>query len=275
MRSRTSPPYTQRPTIVWLGRAGSRTWRECRQLCESTGLVLDASSLHTALASPPELCVVALDRPEDYDALALDSLRQRFPHTRVVTLLGAWCEGETRTGRPIPGAWRVYAHEAVAWLQHELHSLAPGYVAVDSLSLAKLNEARWLSTPCGSSDEPPLRIAVCSPSARWLETLCEQLTAEGHMIVGFMPDQMPWMLEIDALVWDIPTPLGAHRTLPIPHQLAERAPIIALSDFVREHELEHWRQLGASHVLGKPVRIETLLATLHSVSEPRSLRRAA
>ena len=60
-----------------------------------------------------DVIVVAEDRPGQYSEETIDRLRRLAPLARVVGLLGSWCEGESRTGRPWPASIRVYWHQ---WL---------------------------------------------------------------------------------------------------------------------------------------------------------------
>src|SRR5206468_630467 len=47
-------------------------------------------------------------------------LRRAAPLAGVVALLGSWCEGETRTGRPLSGVQRLYWYDFPAWWRRQL-----------------------------------------------------------------------------------------------------------------------------------------------------------
>jgi hypothetical protein len=63
----------------------------------------------------PELIVMAQSRPGTVQSEDVERLRRRAPLAGVVSLAGSWCEGETRTGRPLPSAVRLYWYEFEPW----------------------------------------------------------------------------------------------------------------------------------------------------------------
>ncbi|MFM7073296.1 MAG: hypothetical protein ACKO38_16030, partial [Planctomycetota bacterium] len=54
-------------------------------------------------ARHPELIVGFQNRPGQWREEELHVLAGRWPLAVMVSLLGSWCEGEPRTGRPLPG----------------------------------------------------------------------------------------------------------------------------------------------------------------------------
>lgn len=59
----------------------------------------------------PDLIVVLQSRPGEFSADSVEQLHQLWPLARLVVLLGSWCEGEVRSGKPAPGVWRLYWYE--------------------------------------------------------------------------------------------------------------------------------------------------------------------
>ncbi len=57
------------------------------------------------------LIVLAQSQPEQISQTSVEQLQARFPHTPIVAVLGSWCEGELRTGKPWPGVLRIYWHQ--------------------------------------------------------------------------------------------------------------------------------------------------------------------
>src|SRR4051812_25178310 len=86
---------------------------------EAVGLLRSNAQFALADASP-ELIVVAQTRPDLICSDELNQLRRATPLARIVALLGSWCEGETRTGRPCPGVRRLYWYEFPAWWRRQL-----------------------------------------------------------------------------------------------------------------------------------------------------------
>ncbi|MEM9412926.1 MAG: hypothetical protein AAGA30_17575 [Planctomycetota bacterium] len=67
--------------------------------------------------------VVALSRRDRYSAVQLESLVHQFVNTPVIALCGSWCEGEMRSGDPVPGMIRVYWHQWAGRLDSYLEQL--------------------------------------------------------------------------------------------------------------------------------------------------------
>ncbi len=265
-----APPIGQRPTIVWLGACDSSPLKKCRHICESFGVVTSAD---TTIA--PELIVVATERPGDVSLAEIDDLRRRFPTAGVVTLVGAWCEGETRTGRPALGTIRIYGYEAAEWLERQFALYTLGQCSAWGRPMSQAAEERWLEPAIYAPIAHHVRLAVCSPSPRWLATLCDSLAALGHATVGFMPGQIPWLGQIDALVWDLPTAQTDRAVLEVQRRALPRVPTIALGDFVREHDETTCRDWGIDKVLRKPTRIDVLAEAIEELVTQVAQRHAA
>jgi hypothetical protein len=58
-----------------------------------------------------DLVVLAQSRRDQFLESEVEELLANFPAVPVVGLLGSWCEGESRSGRPYPGVIRVYWHQ--------------------------------------------------------------------------------------------------------------------------------------------------------------------
>ena len=71
-------------------------------------------------------------------------MRRAAPLCRFVALAGSWCEGESRSGRPLPAVPRVYWHQWSAWFDRELAELGGGRSGTLSLPLTATEEERLL-----------------------------------------------------------------------------------------------------------------------------------
>ena len=58
-----------------------------------------------------DLIVIAQSQRDQFLSVDLEKLQAIFPLTPIVGLLGSWCEGELRSGQPLPGVTRVYWHQ--------------------------------------------------------------------------------------------------------------------------------------------------------------------
>ena len=69
----------------------------------------------------------------EHPASVLGRIRQSYPITPVVSVLGSWCEGELRTGWPLVGAHRIHWNDWGTQGENELFALANGKFSVFAL----------------------------------------------------------------------------------------------------------------------------------------------
>jgi CheY-like chemotaxis protein len=104
-------------SIFLLGDTDRTEFREaeaCLQGCGSVHRFAKTAAAATALAEGQlvaDAIVLAQAFPGQFSHQAVDRLRRLAPLTRVLGLMGSWCEGEMRTGSPWPGAVRTYWHQ--------------------------------------------------------------------------------------------------------------------------------------------------------------------
>ena len=55
-----------------------------------------------------------------------ERIRQNYPITPVVSVLGSWCEGEQRTGWPLAATNRIYGNDWIMQGESELYALEKG-----------------------------------------------------------------------------------------------------------------------------------------------------
>src|SRR5262245_51191431 len=118
-------------TLLWIGRAlHDLAAAKAATLQMPDVNVIDAIDVSAALdwlstqPREPELIVLTQSRPGEVSCEAVDRLRSAAPLSRLVGLLGSWCEGEVRSGHPWPAVERVYWHQWPAWLVREMRQLA-------------------------------------------------------------------------------------------------------------------------------------------------------
>src|SRR3989304_6230263 len=92
-------------------------------LAEATTLVRATANVGPGL---PEVIVLAQSRPGAISLREIERLRRSAPLAGVVSLLGSWCEGETRTGRPVAGVRRLYWYEFPSWWRRQMGLRAAG-----------------------------------------------------------------------------------------------------------------------------------------------------
>jgi hypothetical protein len=203
----------------------------------------------------PDLIVLAQSRPGEFDFAALHRLRRWAPLARVISILGSWCAGETRSGTPLTGVVRVYWHEAAAYLTRELEHQQAGRCPDWGLPFTATEFDRVSPVDL----EPDLRvtrtIAIHSANcelANWLERTCR---AWGYSAAWFRPGSMPALASTAAIIWDAWRLDEAELA-----QLHARAsvPQMVLLDFPHWEDRQRAIEAGATVVLAKPLRLDDL-----------------
>lgn len=208
----------------------------------------------------PACIVVAQAYPGQYSSEAVGRLWSRAPLSRLVALLGSWCEGEARSGQPWPGALRVYWHQWSARAPRCLAQLAAGRCGPWTLPPTATDEERW-AADVGGAEGPKLvgLVAIHTPHAAMAEWLSDACRRIGCATVWAGPCRPAHIAGARAALFDA-TDLG-HREAEQLARFASRvapAPVIALIDFPRFEDWRRAERCGAAAVLSKPTSVEDL-----------------
>jgi hypothetical protein len=206
---------------------------------------------------PFELLLAFQSRPSNIDPALIEELRARMPLAGMAVVLGSWCEGEMRTGAPLPHCERLFWYQfapwwhtvRAAWIENRPTDwqLAPGIdVPLPTLASAKL-------------------IAIDTTDADAAESLfdaCEALGMSG--VWSPRHQRRPLTTHASAGVW-----VGAQfdgveeqQLTNFRQSLPAEAPLVVLLDFPRRDRVKRALALGATEVLGKPWRVEQLGAAV-------------
>ena len=218
----------------------------------------------------PDVIVVAQAFPGQFAAEAVDRLRCLAPLARVVGLMGSWCEGEVRTGRPWPAAIRVYWHQWPAGCARDLGRLREGLASTWGLPATASEEERFLSM----AEEPIRRtsqgalIAIHTPwfeMQDWLSAACRR---RGYSTVWLRGDRPSRVAGVKAAVFDATECRGEEAAFLERLVAAIRpAPVLALLDFPRVDDCDRALAAGATAVLAKPLLIDDLFWHLDRMEE--------
>jgi hypothetical protein len=232
----------------------------------------DAEAATQALASDEigaELTVIAQSYPGEFSHPAVDRLRAASPVSRIVALLGSWCEGEMRSGQPWPAVIRLYWHQGLGRIAREIGRLAEGDCPSWGLPLTATEEERLLAESrtgfqgVATGQRPVLRSGLVGIASRrlesydWLSAACRQ---HGSPTVWLRGPQYPRVEGLAAILID-GTDFGDAEMATL-RQLSERysqARCIALMDFPRIEDRRCLLQAGAAAVLSKPLNVEDLI----------------
>lgn len=214
---------------------------------------------------PPDVLVLGQLRPGELNTEAVHALRRQAPLAVLVALCGAWCEGEARSGSPLPGIVHVGWHQfAPRWVRH-----------LDAWRRRRPTE--WALPPTWRDEERLLLMSSLKPAAprRRALTIC---------LGGPAPSEDAWLADLArAQGWRVSRtaaavePRGA-AVCGIWHadeldarrveQLAEfaarlqPAPVIAITGFPRPEQDALVRAAGAVSLLAKPLLWDDLAAEI-------------
>jgi len=237
------------PAIKWLeGRASVRRFR-------SPGKAIQA--LPDPSGAPDCLMICAV-RPGRVDGELVGNFLRQEPLTRIIQLLGSWCEGEARSGRPVAGVKRVY------W--HQWRSQLPLTLGLDAETspVAHLprtaSESDWLDAVLlkGPNIRRTSTIAVVTHRAATFAALSDALAAGGFQSVWQRPLTPPEVPSAAAFLhdgwpWDT-TNWRQYNSL--------RPPRVLLLDFPRLEDQQRAEALGFFTLVSRPFLLTELWATL-------------
>lgn len=214
---------------------------------------------------PPAAMIVAQAYPARFTAREIERLHAASPVSRLVALLGTWCEGELRSGRPWPGVARVYWHQWSSRFIAELTSRTPGRPTL--WSLPRTATVTDQLDQDARSDWPQGEGLIAIHTRWWttFQSLGEACRLGGYATAWLSPAQPPQLQGVSAVVWDADAwRRGSERTL---QELVARyhpARLVALLDFVRREDYDRALAVGATAVLGKPFLVPDLLVQLQA-----------
>ena len=208
--------------------------------------------------------VLAQAWPGQFSAASIDRLRNLAPLARLVVILGSWCEGEPRSGNPLPGVIRMYWHQAAAGILREFPDWSQTQGSAWSLPATATDEERLLA-----SIEAPLPkgqglVAIWTRRPEMEGLLADACRRAGYSTVWMHPRQPPRVEGAVAAIYDGAS-LDAAGLAELKQLIAavSPAPVLALLDAPRIQDARLARSLAAV-VIAKPFRIDELLWQLQT-----------
>lgn len=214
-----------------------------------------------------ETVLIAPAFPDQFTVDEVFELQRHLPLARFFVVVGSWCEGEERSGRPWPGVRRIYAHQLIN--------------RIDCLK-ARPHDPNWQDEPWPatlSADEQWLYrverapvtgdslVAVCSDSSEGREVLAQAARTLGYRVLVTAPGRFVQSSDVAAVLLDVPG-TGSPEPDDLKHlrRAFPAAALVALVSFPRPHEIQHWQDAGCRAVLGKPYLLHDLASCLRQAT---------
>jgi hypothetical protein len=268
-------------SILLIGNIERPEFQGVAEFMETLGQVHYFSEAESALKALEKceivsnLTVIAQAFPGEFSQQAIDRLREASPLSRMIALLGSWCEGEQRSGQPWPTVIRMYWHHGLHTIRREIRLLAQGDCPSWGLPLTASDEERLLAaTPTGRTGFQPagadrksvlheglIGIATSRyESFDWLSASCRH---RGYATLWLRGTRYPVVEGFSAILLEGTDFRGMEfqnlREITKRYPQARR---IAIMDFPRIEDHHRLRQAGAAAVLSKPFSVEDLFEEL-------------
>jgi CheY-like chemotaxis protein len=208
----------------------------------------------------PEAVVIAQSRPGQFSSRQIESLHAASPLSRLVALLGSWCEGEMRSGKPWPGVIRVLWHQ---WQPRLIPPLAPD--SAPHCTLWELPRTAPVAEQYAAAADVawPKRdglVAIHAPTVHNYEQVRDVCRQAGYSTLWLPPNQTVHASHVAAAIWDgvACDEIGDPQLRAVVAQ-HRPAPVIAMLDYVRRQDYERARSAGAAAVIAKPFLVYDLL----------------
>ncbi len=234
-----------------------------------------------------QLVVVAQSRRGQLSEEIAQTLGSRFPGVPLIALLGSWCEGETRSGDPMPGFSRVFWHQWKGRYQNFLEQMAESHSSDWHLPRTSTLADLARRTPKRIHPRTNQVIGVSAKRLDDFETLADALDTLGFTSVWLQPN--PTMKpnptiqsnpttdrsnrELEAIVID-----GSSLTVEMEERIAflktqfEEVSQILVLNFPRRHEIEAARNLGIDEMISKPFLLSDLGQAIARTTEARGTK---
>ena len=261
------------PVVQLLGDMYHRDFRDARSL------LADTAELNSGSGKLPQLTVIAQSRPGVVDPKVIARLRRNAPLTAVVSLLGSWCEGETRTGRPLACSERIFWYDFPAWWTRQLALLSNGRCPDWHRADASRFRVNVPSSQQSEPGRPRPRGAVIlqTQSYETGRAISDLLYRAGYASVSQSTNKSQMSVRgIAAGIWEGGqlSDEETSRLCLFTRQLAvQNAPVLACSDFPRRDRVDLAMALGASAIVGKPWINRDLIETLERIVQGEVAKR--
>jgi CheY-like chemotaxis protein len=239
----------------------------------------DAAGRLTESRRLPALILLAQSRPGQFAAHQIEQLRRLAPLSPVAAILGSWCEGETRSGKPCAGVSRANWHQWFPRAAADLERIRESRCPTWGQPLTASEHERWLALSVATLPGRAGLVAIHAVERESAEALADVCQCAGYATVWIRPTDSVRLSGAAAVLWDsndlTEANIGGLRQVIARFQ---PSPVIAVLNFPRPDDYQRAIQAGAAAVISKPYSIEDILwrldQTLGSPENRRSIRQS-
>ncbi len=248
--------------VLAVGDLENTEWSEALQAIDRDATLTLANNSE----QQADLVVVFQMRPGNFSADWVRAARERLPLAGFVTVLGTWCEGEQRTGTPLPFCERIYWYHFETWWQTTQRQWRAGRpTSWQNLHTMPIENREKTASAAETPFQAPKLVAIDAPDADAPDALLVACDAIGYSALWTPTWRAgPLSSPPSAGIW-----VGGQLNQDEEQRLARfckrlpaDVPLVALLDFPRRDRVERATELGATAVLGKPWRLDDLATCL-------------
>jgi len=257
---------SQPPKILLTGDYWHADFQEIisNPLCSTTLVHTDQLDNYQISKTEFDLVVIASSRRDQYAADFIEAIVDRAAPCPTIAVLGSWCEGESRSGKPWPGVSRIYWHQWQGRFKRFLSNLSEQKIAEWQMPRTASDADRidQAHSSCIKLYGNGRSIGISSHTATDFQMLAD---ASKHF--GFTPswiEQQQWDANLGdniaavCLNADSWNDSVASRVDWLKNELEITAPIVLTLNFPRQSDLADARSAGVSEVVSKPFQLDDL-----------------
>lgn len=261
--------------FLLIGDFGDSDFAVIRKPLAQFGRIIECADVATAIEqindadSPPDVIILAQSRPGEFRDAELDALQRQTPLAPKLGLLGSWCEGEMRTGKPWPGMIRTYWHTWLPRWLRQFQRLSSGQLPAWGLPATATDDERVMFADNAQDRATGQLVAVRSYSYDMAEMLCDVCSRHGYATIWIDPRRTLQLEGVGAVVWDATGDQWTECSAVAAEFPA--TPLLALIDFPRSDEIRQTLAAGAAAVLSTPLLLDDFFHQLDSLLSGESI----
>ena len=209
-----------------------------------------------------DLVILAAASRDQFSPAWVESVRNKIAPTPLIALLGAWCEGEQRSGEPWPGVPRIYWHQWQNRLDFfiqqfaldqtnnwQLPATANQADQIANLDIKNISNLGERKLTIGISAVSDVHFQMVADASRALKT--EPVWIEPDQTTTFA-DQQFSLVVVDGDSWnqDLQSRINWLRT-----DLKINSPIVLMLNFPRPSDLPSLHYEGITEIVSKPFQL--------------------